>query len=485
MKKTYRCVVAVVIAFAIVIGTLFCNTIDSHATHMEASITDKIMDIPIKPYGGLTVYDAFPNNAQGTFSHTNMYLDVVRKCVEKSTGKELKYTDFVESGKTYTITLTIRSYKGNLPKEIKISDYSCNIYRYSDPSDKSFVSNIQKKVVDDYNIVLTFDVAVGAKPDFNRGTVDFSFTKDVTSIDVSDSVFDYFIAFLSNESYHERIGKRVAADKSYRDYDINNDGEYDLRVSYSSEGDYISISRLTESSISGDYTYVMPEEDRKEYEAACKYYCGELIIHFSKLDSNNTTNNSDDNNNSNNTNNNSNDSNSNNTNKNSNSSNSNNQNNGSNNASNNNDTNKSTGNSSSGGSSDSSTGITYENEWVNGQWFGINGDTSYTPQGSWKSNSTGWWFEDTSGWYPQSQWVKIDGKWYYFTADGYMDYSEYRDGCWLGSDGAWVEEYYGGHWCSDSTGWWYEDNAGWYPANQWLWIDGYRYWFGANGYWSE
>ena len=63
-----------------------------------------------------------------------------------------------------------------------------------------------------------------------------------------------------------------------------------------------------------------------------------------------------------------------------------------------------------------------------------------------------------------------------------MDYSEYRDGCWLGSDGAWVEEYYGGHWCSDSTGWWYEDASGWYPQSQYLWIDGVNYYFGADGY---
>ncbi len=103
---------------------------------------------------------------------------------------------------------------------------------------------------------------------------------------------------------------------------------------------------------------------------------------------------------------------------------------------------------------------------------------------SWKSDGTGWWAEDSSGWYPTSQWQKIDGKWYYFCADGYMDYSEYRDGCWLGSDGAWVESYYGGHWESDATGWWYADASGWYPVSQYVWIDGVNYWFGASGYWE-
>ena len=124
----------------------------------------------------------------------------------------------------------------------------------------------------------------------------------------------------------------------------------------------------------------------------------------------------------------------------------------------------------------------YSNEWVNGKWYNSDGVCNYEGILSWKCNSTGWWVEDTLGWYPVSQWLKIDGKWYYFTDNGYMDYSEYRDGCWLGSDGAWVEEYYGAQWKSDSNGWWFEDQSGWYPQSQWLWIDGKCYYFKADGY---
>ena len=124
----------------------------------------------------------------------------------------------------------------------------------------------------------------------------------------------------------------------------------------------------------------------------------------------------------------------------------------------------------------------YKNEWVDGKWYDEFGNCAYDGILSWKQDAAGWWIEDSKGWYPQKQWQKIDGKWYYFCADGYMDYSEYRDGCWLGSDGAWVEEYYGGHWASDSTGWWYEDASGWYPQSQWVWIDGSCYYFGADGY---
>ncbi len=183
------------------------------------------------------------------------------------------------------------------------------------------------------------------------------------------------------------------------------------------------------------------------------------------------------------------------------------------------------------------------NLWVNGKWYGNLGMNSYGETASWKSDDKGWWYEDTSGWYAKDQWMnidytwyyfdsegyaatnewrdgcrllkdgsygynytgswkrddggytfcdtsgwtakcewqKIDGKWYYFTDKGYMDYGEYRDGCWLGDDGAMVDGYTGGTWHSDANGWWYSDGE-WYPANQYLWIDGVQYYFGADGY---
>ena len=100
--------------------------------------------------------------------------------------------------------------------------------------------------------------------------------------------------------------------------------------------------------------------------------------------------------------------------------------------------------------------------------------------GSWKSDANGWWY-DLDGSYARG-WRKIDGYWYFFTSTGYMDYSEYRDGCWLNADGTWNTTYSGGHWASDSTGWWYTDNSGWYPVSTWLWIDGSCYYFKASGY---
>ena len=111
----------------------------------------------------------------------------------------------------------------------------------------------------------------------------------------------------------------------------------------------------------------------------------------------------------------------------------------------------------------------------------ITNSNSYAAGGSWKSNSKGWWYEYSDGRYAMG-WTEIDGYWYFFTGSGYMDYSEYRDGCWLNADGTWNTAYSGGYWASDSTGWWYTDASGWYPVNTWLWIDGSCYYFKASGY---
>lgn len=121
------------------------------------------------------------------------------------------------------------------------------------------------------------------------------------------------------------------------------------------------------------------------------------------------------------------------------------------------------------------------NEWYNGHWYDENGRSSYSGVLTWQGDSSGWFVMDTKGWFPRSQWLKIDGNWYYFTASGYMDYSEYRDGYWLNADGTCSSTYTHGTWHQDSNGWWFEDN-GWYPTNQYLWIDGTQYWFNGSGY---
>ena len=40
--------------------------------------------------------------------------------------------------------------------------------------------------------------------------------------------------------------------------------------------------------------------------------------------------------------------------------------------------------------------------------------------GRWKSDATGWWYEESDGSYAQAEWKQLDGFWYYFNNSGYM-----------------------------------------------------------------
>ena len=123
----------------------------------------------------------------------------------------------------------------------------------------------------------------------------------------------------------------------------------------------------------------------------------------------------------------------------------------------------------------------YSNEWVDGKWYSEDGSQTYEGTLKWQNNSTGWWIEDTSGWYPTSMCQKIDGKYYYFNEEGYMASNEWRDGYWLDDSGAW-DDRYEMSWKNNSTGWWIEDKTGWYPQSQWQKIDGDWYYFKADGF---
>ncbi len=129
----------------------------------------------------------------------------------------------------------------------------------------------------------------------------------------------------------------------------------------------------------------------------------------------------------------------------------------------------------------SSNGVAYSSEWVNGKWYNADGSQTYEPTMSWKSNSVGWWLEDTSGWYPVSQWQKVDGYWYYFNTDGYMASIEWRDGYYLSGSGALTYDPTGS-WYKDSNGWYFMDTSGWYPVSQWQKINGSWYYFDGSGY---
>ena len=48
------------------------------------------------------------------------------------------------------------------------------------------------------------------------------------------------------------------------------------------------------------------------------------------------------------------------------------------------------------------------------------GAGSGTSEGMWIQNNNGWWFCNPDRTYPRNDWKKINGYWYFFNADGYM-----------------------------------------------------------------
>ena len=97
-----------------------------------------------------------------------------------------------------------------------------------------------------------------------------------------------------------------------------------------------------------------------------------------------------------------------------------------------------------------------KNEYIDGYWMDRDGLYNSAWNGSWASDSNGWWFQSGS-WYPSNQWLKIDGSWYYFKADGYMASGEWAGDYYLSKDGTlatekWIGKYYvgsDGAWVSD------------------------------------
>ncbi len=123
----------------------------------------------------------------------------------------------------------------------------------------------------------------------------------------------------------------------------------------------------------------------------------------------------------------------------------------------------------------------YSKEWVKGKWYEKDGTQIYKGIGRWRKNKTGWWYEDSLGWYPKNRWMKIDGFWYFFDNKGYMASHEFVNGYWIQRNGRQIDpvRY---RWHLNARGWWYGVNGGWYAKDQSYTINGKIYHFDADGY---
>ena len=123
----------------------------------------------------------------------------------------------------------------------------------------------------------------------------------------------------------------------------------------------------------------------------------------------------------------------------------------------------------------------YSNEWIKGKWFNKNGKRTYEGIGHWKQYSKGWKYVDTLGWYPKNQWQKIDGEWYFFNKEGYMETDTYRQGYYLTSTGAWDNKAKAPGWTKTGSDWYYYVDGQTYLKDGWTKIDGKVYYFKESG----
>lgn len=77
----------------------------------------------------------------------------------------------------------------------------------------------------------------------------------------------------------------------------------------------------------------------------------------------------------------------------------------------------------------------------------------------WQKNSTGWWFRNVDGSYPENKWQNIAGKWYWFDGNGY---------CYIN------------RWLKDKDKWYWLDSDG-VMATGWKKISGSWYYFKSDG----
>jgi hypothetical protein len=99
----------------------------------------------------------------------------------------------------------------------------------------------------------------------------------------------------------------------------------------------------------------------------------------------------------------------------------------------------------------------------------------------WKSGDMGWWYALEEANFLKDGWQKIDGKWYYFKANGFAAQNEFIQGWWLGNNCAWNDPVHYS-WHESKKGRWYGVNGGWYAKSKSYVIDEEEYAFDQNGF---
>jgi hypothetical protein len=125
----------------------------------------------------------------------------------------------------------------------------------------------------------------------------------------------------------------------------------------------------------------------------------------------------------------------------------------------------------------------YRNKWVevDGKWYYYDAN-GYMVKNDWKKYKGQWYYLGADGAMIAGTWKTIEGNDYYFYPDGHMAQDEWIDGWFLDMDGHKTGNK--GAWKTDDKGRWFQAGT-WYPKSRWIRIDGKDYEFDGAGYMKE
>ena len=115
-----------------------------------------------------------------------------------------------------------------------------------------------------------------------------------------------------------------------------------------------------------------------------------------------------------------------------------------------------------------------------GRWYG--NKTGWYAKSQWLRIDNYWYYFNNEGYVLQAGWQKVGGTLYYFNPkNGRMASNEWIEGKFISKDGSQTYAYQADWKQTESGGWIYQDTSGYYPKNKTVKIDGKKYKFDANG----
>ena len=101
-------------------------------------------------------------------------------------------------------------------------------------------------------------------------------------------------------------------------------------------------------------------------------------------------------------------------------------------------------------------------------------------KGQWELDGSQWKYSNGDGTYKTSQWLLLNGVWYYFDAKGIMQtgWTKVGDTTYYFDANGWMQT----GWLLLGNTWYYLESSGAMIAGRWQWINGKCYYFDNNGY---